>query len=711
MQRGGALGRIDERFLPIQETIQHPRAPAEHRLRGDFSDDGLSENRTQGQERVLARDELASVANSPDRSLVPGSSLAELTSLLTAALRDPTWSPSTGALEVSDLVIDVRAFGSPDGGNCGGEATAFPVFPVRAYRSVLLLGPLWRADDPVGPCAGCLERRWLALRPPQEQKVLERAGNAIVMEPVRTPSPFVVEAAASVIGHLLQLVTTDPAGHGSYVHQLDLATLELTRWPLLAHSECEACTSLRPPGTSPFGGQLNSRQKRAISQYRLKGATECALPLDAYLNPVCGVLGASAVPVYDSPVSAPVGGFFQVRSKYDYHQAWWSGHGTTYNDSTFLGVLEGLERYAGQTKRNVPTEVFDSYDNLGEAALDPRPCGLYEEGFYRLHPAYKSFDTSRPTYWVPGYSFARQGPILVPEQLVYYLDHRAEHANFVQDCSNGCASGSCLEEALLFGLLELIERDAFLVAWYARRRLTQIDPSSCHSAETRFVVDRLDRMGYDVRLLDMRIDLSIPAVMGLAIRRDNGLGTLVFAAGASLDPEDAVRAALCEVACYVPGFDERVASQLTAARAMAGDYSMVRDQTDHQLLYGLPEMAPRADFLVEPSPAVTMDDLFAPWLAQRPATLDLRDDVRFCIEHVLALGFDVVAVNQTPPEQAVADLHTVRVLVPGFLPIDFGWDRQRAVGMPRLRTVLRQSGLRPTDLDPTDLHLHPHPFP
>ena len=49
--------------------------------------------------------------------------------------------------------------------------------------------------------------------------------------------------------------------------------------------------------------------------------------------------------------------------------------------------------------------------------------------------------------------------------------------------------------------------------------------------------------------------------------------------------------------------------------------------------------------------------------------------------------------------------------MPGLLPIDFGWTRQRALLMPRLRTALRRAGLRADDLrdgrDPTV----PHPFP
>ncbi len=71
----------------------------------------------------------------------------------------------------------------------------------------------------------------------------------------------------------------------------------------------------------------------------------------------------------------------------------------------------------------------------------------------------------------------------------------------------------------------------------------------------------------------------------------------------------------------------------------------------------------------------------------------------------------MVVVDQTMPEQRALGLTTVSVLVPGLLPIDFGWTRQRALRMPRLRTALREAGLRATDLTDADLNLAPHPFP
>ena len=49
----------------------------------------------------------------------------------------------------------------------------------------------------------------------------------------------------------------------------------------------------------------------------------------------------------------------------------------------------------------------------------------------------------------------------------------------------------------------------------------------------------------------------------------------------------------------------------------------------------------------------------------------------------------MIAVDQTTPEQHDLGLATASVVVPGLLPIDFGWMRQRAPHARRLRTAFR----------------------
>ena len=68
-------------------------------------------------------------------------------------------------------------------------------------------------------------------------------------------------------------------------------------------------------------------------------------------------------------------------------------------------------------------------------------------------------------------------------------------------------------------------------------------------------------------------------------------------------------------------------------------------------------------------------------------------------------------VDQTAPEQERMGLRTVCTIVPGLLPIDFGWARQRALTMPRLRTACGGPGCGPTTSARTSIRRVPHPFP
>jgi ribosomal protein S12 methylthiotransferase accessory factor len=51
------------------------------------------------------------------------------------------------------------------------------------------------------------------------------------------------------------------------------------------------------------------------------------------------------------------------------------------------------------------------------------------------------------------------------------------------------------------------------------------------------------------------------------------------------------------------------------------------------------------------------------------------------------------------------------MIVPGLVPIDFGWKLQRALHLPRMFSAQRRGGLRASDLTLADMHQVPHPFP
>ncbi|WP_069462063.1 TOMM precursor leader peptide-binding protein, partial [Actinacidiphila rubida] len=512
---------------------------------------------------------------------------------------------------------------------------------VHLTAESVLIGPWGDPGAPGAPgtaCGGCLGVRWQRLRTRTEREALETG---------RPPTPagtwpvlpaHAVDAVAALYAWAMRRGGTPAADGHARVTRYDLESGLVHTVPLLPEPLCgnhdgsdgsDGADGSHGPdvpgaltGETPF--TLSPRPKTAPDRYRLRAPSDYALPTAALANPVCGVLGAGTWNDVTSPTTAPVAGTVFMRGYAGLTDVTWSGQANSFAASRELAFLEGLERYAGTHRRHLGGIVTASYDDLGDRALDPRTCGLYAPETYRDDPMIAPFDPARPIPWVRGHSLRDGRPVLVPARLVYYsAGTDADH--FVFECSNGCATGSCLEEAVLFGLLELVERDAFLLAWYGDAPLDEIDLASCGSPVIRAMTDRAALCGYDVHVYDNRIDLPVPVATGLAVRRDGGPGTLAFAAGAALDPETAVESAVSEILTYLPHLPRQVAERPAELAAMAQDFSLVRRLPDHAALFGLPEMAAHVRGYLEPPAVRTLADAYASWERDRPRGTDLRE--------------------------------------------------------------------------------------
>jgi ribosomal protein S12 methylthiotransferase accessory factor len=373
-------------------------------------------------------------------------------------------------------------------------------------------------------------------------------------------------------------------------------------------------------------------------------------------------------------------------------------------------LLEAFERHSGLKMRAKRCTVFDSYSNVKQTALDPRECGLYEPSFYPSAQDLEPFSEAARLRWVWGYSLTERRPLLVPLQLVYYGSKIEHETSFVHQNSNGCAAGKCLEEAVFFALLELIERDAFLIHWYARLSPPQIDLSTVSNTQIQFLIERLRRQNLEAYLLDTRLDVQVPTIAAVAIRRDTQLGAFALASGCSFDPYQAMMSALTEVASHHVGFQKRTESSKAKLLSALNDFDMVRTLDDHGSLYGLPEAVTHAKFLIDSVVRKPFDEAYKNWQTSVPISHDLFDDVEYCIGLLASANLkQVIVVDQTAPEQRRAGFYSVRVIVPGMMPMDFGNRRCRAVALPRLYSVPVKMGLR-CQMTADQLNRVPHPF-
>ncbi|MFE5486146.1 TOMM precursor leader peptide-binding protein [Streptomyces sp. NPDC056527] len=599
------------------------------------------------------------------------------------------------------------AFATPT----SAEGVDRSTLPVHLYGRQAIVGP-WPAEGRTG-CADCLRRRWQGVRSVGLREGIELRGHTREAGSWPYRVPFAAQAVAALIARLAAAPRDDRRPFPD-VWLVDLEKLTVRHHPLVPEPDCPGCGTPRPVTAESAALVLRPAPRYRPGVSRVLPVDAYGIQVDAFANPHWGAVGPSVVCDVTSPTTAATVGCFSSRSGDYLRETFWGGHADTYHASTRIGVLEGLERFAGMRARGRALTLTASLDELGPNAVDPRETGLYTDDFHRANPWVPPFTSDRPVPWVWGWSLRDALPRPVPEVLAFYHKPGIEH-RFVQESSNGCASGGSLEEAVLSGLMEVLERDAFLLAWHGMQPLPEIDPESSADPRTRVMVDRMAMYGYRARFFDARITFPVPVVTAVAERFDGGPARMCFGAGASLDPEAALTAALCEIATDSVQLLQRFRRDEAAYRAMAEDFERITSLHDHPLVYAVPEMGRHADFLLRPASAPEppergrVADLR--WSRADGSGTDVRDDLIAAVDAVTSAGFDVVVVDQTVPEQRALGLHTVKVLVPGLLPLDFGWTRQRARHMPRMRTALREAGLRPDDLTEAELNPGPHPFP
>lgn len=484
---------------------------------------------------------------------------------------------------------------------------------------------------------------------------------------------------------------------------LDMKTLKCTSHFFLPDPQCPVCGRMPDDSREAARISLQPSPKISESSFRCRSLKDLKEVLvEDYLDYKTGFLNGKMMdlvsPFADVSVNLPM---------FDQDEAT-AGRTHSYADSELTAIMEGLERYCGMAPRSKRTVIRDSYRNLAGQALDPVTVGLYaKEQYERPGFAFQPFDPDRQYDWVWGYSFLQERPILVPQMLAYYSSCCGQ--GFVYETSNGCALGGGLEEAIFYGIMEVVERDAFLLTWYAQLPLPRLDPYSAGDRELELMVERLQTVaGFDLLFFNATMESGIPSVWVLAKNlKPKGLN-LICAAGAHPDPVRAAKGAVHELSGMMLTLDEKFEANREEYARMLHDPSLVRGMEDHSMLYGLPEAQERLRFLLEENrPLRTFEEEFS----RTPLHSDLTEDLKGILQTFRRLNLDVIVVDQTTPELQRNGLHCVKVLIPGMLPMTFGYHLARVTGLERVLKVPAQLGYAKRPLLPEQLNPHPHPFP
>ena len=171
----------------------------------------------------------------------------------------------------------------------------------------------------------------------------------------------------------------------------------------------------------------------------------------------------------------------------------------------------------------------------------------------------------------------------------------AAPAAAVRPTSNGFAAGPDLRFAAEQALLEVIERDAFLISWVHRLETHPFAADTLPDPDAAAIAKLYARRGVrmDVHLLPT----DGTAFVVMAIGWSDQDPAAVVGLGAAQDPLLAAHSAVLEVGQVRPALRARLRDPAVEERRaeLAADPSQVADLEDHDLLYSVPAVAAERD--------------------------------------------------------------------------------------------------------------------
>jgi len=204
-------------------------------------------------------------------------------------------------------------------------------------------------------------------------------------------------------------------------------------------------------------------------------------------------------------------------------------------------VGEGVERWSLSNYHPSSRECIESsFKNLRHKKLDIFSIAGFSDTLRKKdHSEFNLyFDETTPFRWVKAHSLTDDEIIYVPLQLVSFRrcyemskKHGGKHPDpeplLAPMTSNGAAAGKTLEEAVLHGLLEVVERDAFIIHWLNTITPERIDINTIPDERVQALATIAERYNLEAYLIYLRTDVPVHTVMCMLLDK-TGIGPAVY---------------------------------------------------------------------------------------------------------------------------------------------------------------------------------------
>src|SRR5229473_2396754 len=342
-----------------------------------------------------------------------------------------------------------------------------------------------------------------------------------------------------------------------HIVSLDLPGATIAKHYVAARPQCPTCgrKKLRDPRRAPVPIEPGPGAKLVMTSggYRTVSSRATVARFRKHVSPLTGVVTRLERIEADLPMntnfyaahnfSAPAQNVDELRAGLSGGSY---GKGSTAEQGEASALMEAIERYSGiyqgdeirATRRFTdfaPGDAILPNDVLlfSDAQSQPQQTPADDSTESQMTPA--SFDHSARIEWSPVWSLRDERFKYLPTSLLYFFYRGPPAAYHVHADSNGCAAGNTLEEAIVQGFLELVERDAYAIWWYNRLQRAEVDLGQFDEAYIRDLKIQLAETGRRLWMLDVTSDLGIPSFVTITHWMENSQEFVEFGSGSYFD--------------------------------------------------------------------------------------------------------------------------------------------------------------------------------
>jgi len=549
----------------------------------------------------------------------------ELPPSITAVVADDALDPRLGALD--------QRF----------RASRRPWLLLRLAGEHPTVGPLFGAMDTA--CWSCLSFRLLWNQPVRRWYHRVHLGR---LEPIPVAwrpravehnLPRFVEAARHIVEKRI----------GDAMSELPWARSDELVHPVIRRPQCPVCGDAELYKTRTKAPVVLSLAPRVWDEdggFRAQSLEQTSRVLDSILSPISGLVAGVVCHSRPGPdVNRIFRAWFGKTTfrtdlpRTDQMFQTTMGKGVVATQSRVSAISESLERLASNYHGDEPV-IRARADELPEKSFLPSALAPFSEQQYRAFqaeadPRKAAIHAMLPAGpdavldWTPVWSLTHSELRFVPFTWCYVNTPYDEDPR-CRFFHNGGAAGNCLEEAILQGWLELVERDAVAIWWYNRVERPAVNLESLPEELARQLAATVS-VDSDYWVLDVTHDLGVPVCVAVSRHRTTGKFCLGF--GCHLDPDLAIRRALTEL-CQV--------LEIRKQHSAPFDFDSIVPQN-----YLFPTAG---------QAAVSLHS------CRTSSTQDIADDVRTCVTRARDAGLEVLVLDYSRPD---FPLCTAKVIMPG----------------------------------------------